>query len=231
MLLALDTSAAPLRASLWDLQADRLRAEILLDNSATHGTTLLPGLHWLMAQFPHHKAKAIAVCVGPGSFTGLRVGLATALGLAYAWELPMIPLSSLELTALAYGPCPGTVWAVNDARQHMVYAAPFKWDDDQLIRLGPDSAARPERLGQLIVPPASLVGTGIAAYRETLSGAGIALAEEARLPFRSGLPAQQATGYWRQGVSVSPMQLQANYCRPSDAEKRFARPLENYNLL
>jgi tRNA threonylcarbamoyladenosine biosynthesis protein TsaB len=230
MLLALDTSAALLRLSIWDLQRDCLSAEILLDSPATHGTTVLPGLQWLMKHFPGREPRAIAACAGPGSFTGLRVGLATAIGLAYAWNIPAIPLSSLELAALAYETSPDTIWVVNDARHNMVYAAPFKWREGQLIRLAPDSAASLERLRAAITPPAIVLGSEIH-LREILSGEGIRLADKITLPFRAGLLAQRAAWYWRQGVTVSPMQLKANYCRPSDAENRFAQPLEDYNLL
>jgi tRNA threonylcarbamoyl adenosine modification protein YeaZ len=157
MLLALDTSTAQLRIILWDLERDCLGAEMLLDSAATHGTTLLPGLQWLLQRFPGRQAQGIAVCVGPGSFTGLRIGLASAMGLAYAWNVPLLPLSSLELAALNYGVSPHTVWVINDARHNMVYAAPFKWQDKQLIRLAPDKAASPERLRQALIPPAILL--------------------------------------------------------------------------
>jgi tRNA threonylcarbamoyladenosine biosynthesis protein TsaB len=231
MLLAFDTSSAWLSMGIWDLERDCLGAEMLLDSSATHGTTLLPGLQWLLGRFPGQTPQGIAVCAGPGSFTGLRIGLASAMGLAYAWDVPMLPLSSLELAALNYGLSPDTIWVVHDARHNMVYAAPFKWESNQLIRLAPDRAASPERLARALAPPAIVLGSGARQHWKTLSRAGLALAGESSLPVRPGLLARRAAWYWRQGVRVSPMDLKANYCRPSDAEKRFNRPLENYNLL
>ncbi|MDR1396987.1 MAG: tRNA (adenosine(37)-N6)-threonylcarbamoyltransferase complex dimerization subunit type 1 TsaB [Desulfarculales bacterium] len=231
MMLALDTSASPLLIALWDMERDSLAAELLLDNAKTHGSLLLPALQWLTSHWPDKKLRAVAVCVGPGSFTGLRVGVASAIGLAYAWNLPMISLSSLELPALSHGPVAGaTVWVINDARQHMVYAAPFQWEGDKLLRLAPDGAASPERLRQLLAPPALLLGSGAALYGETLTGEGIILGNTDMTP-RPGLLARQAACYWREGVTVSPWQIKPNYCRPSDAEKRFTLPLEEYSLL
>jgi tRNA threonylcarbamoyladenosine biosynthesis protein TsaB len=231
MILALDTSASPLLLALWDMERDSLAAEVLLDNTATHGSLLLPAFKWLSSHWPDKKLRAIAVCVGPGSFTGLRVGIASAVGLAYAWRLPMIPLSSLELPALSYGPVAGaTVWVINDARQHMVYAAPFQWQRDKLLRLAPDGAASLERLRQVLTPPALLLGSGAALYGETLAGEGISLGNM-DMPLRPGLLAKQAACCWKEGVKVSPWQIKPNYCRPSDAEKRFLLPLEEYNLL
>ena len=228
MLLAFDSSASPLTMALWDTENERLAAELMLDSNS--GSSLLPGIDYMLSHFPGRGLRALAVCTGPGSFTGLRVGLASAQGLAFALDIPVIPLSSLEILAFAAGCRPGMVWAIVDARQKTVYAAPFTWEQGRLRRLAPDGAASPERLRELLKPPACLLGSGAELYARLLTTPGISVMPLTAAP-RGATLIELARPRLLSGQTIAADALKPNYCRPSDVEARFNLPLEEYNLL
>jgi tRNA threonylcarbamoyladenosine biosynthesis protein TsaB len=115
------------------------------------------------------EVERIAVGVGPGGFTGLRIGIATARALAQAHGLPLVPVSSLA--ALASG-AEGTVAAVLDARRGEVFAAVYR-DADELVA---PAALAPEELAQrlaLLDRPVQAVGDGAVRFRQELERAGV----------------------------------------------------------
>jgi tRNA threonylcarbamoyladenosine biosynthesis protein TsaB len=227
MLLAVDTHAASLGCALWQRNEERLLAEWRLDVKQPHGRTLMPAIDFMLqsAGMEREALTALGVCVGPGSFTGLRVGLATVQGLAWALQLPVAPVSSLRLHALAAGPQPAAVWALLDARHNMLYAAPFRWEQGELRRLAPDGAASRQRLRQVMLPPVTLVGPGAGLWPEEEGFNAVAA-----LALRPAELAAAAADALRQGQGLAPEQLKPNYCRPSEAESRFNLPMEKYNL-
>ena len=88
MLLAIETSS--LVSSVALLHEDTLKAELTIQARLTHSEQLMPHIADMLdkASVPKTKIDGIAVAIGPGSFTGLRIGLATAKGLAFAWNIP-----------------------------------------------------------------------------------------------------------------------------------------------
>ena len=118
---------------------------------------------------------AVAVSIGPGRFTGLRVGLATAKGLAEATGVPVAPVSTLEALAESAGAAEGLVCPLLDARRGEVYAALFRLGG-RAERLMPDSALAPDELATRLAGaarghPILFVGAGVAPYGEALGGA------------------------------------------------------------
>ncbi len=230
MILSLDTSASQLLLALYDAKQKKMAAELMLDSPLTHGQSLMASVNFLLAQLPGAKLSGLGVCVGPGSFTGLRVGLATVQGLAFALGLKVAAISSLEIMAMSFGPLPHTVWAIMDARQNMLYAAPFIWQKGELRRVAGDGAASLDRLKELIVAPACLLGGGALLYGEQLAGPGIEIMPEFK-PARGLVLAELSNMAFARGLLMEPEELRPNYCRPSEAEARFGLPLESYNLL
>ena len=178
----------------------------------------------------------LAVTAGPGSFTGLKVGLAAAKGLGFALGLDIVPVSSLvalasHLAASLKGQGAGRLIApILDARRGLIYTALFAAPKDGLARLEPDQAAVPrhwaDRLARLEADqPVVIGGEGLHAYagffQERL-GPSAQLAPPADWPLRPGWVAR--LGATRPGEAVSPSALQANYLRPVEA-KRPAREL------
>lgn len=233
--LALDTAGSAGGLAL--ARQGKLLGELLTDTPATHSRRLLHSLEFLLAQCGLGRAdlSGLAVTLGPGFFTGLRIGLASAQGLALALDLPLAGFSCLRLLAAGLTGAQGVIWAVADARRGLVYAAPFRalggeqaW---QLERLDQDAAYSPARLAPLLEPPAVLVGAGARLYAAELLRPGLELAPPwADLP-RPGLLALMGQERLAQGQGLAPEGLQPRYCRPSDAEVRFGLPLDQYRLL
>ncbi len=103
--------------------------------------------------------EGFAVVNGPGSFTGIRVGLATVEGFAFATGRPAIAISSLKALALGV-PGPVPVCPVLNARRGEVYTALYRWDGDRLQELGPERAVSPEQLARELTGEILVVGDG-----------------------------------------------------------------------
>lgn len=230
LVLAIDTSHQAGGAAL--AREGRILGEVSLNPAVTHSRRLLAALDFLLERSETSRTdlEGLAVTLGPGYFTGLRIGLATVQGLALALDLPTAGVSTLRLLAEGAALRAGVIWAAADARRGLLYAAPFEAGPDGLKRLAADAALSPERLAGLIQAPALLAGEGAWAYADQLLADGVELAPAwAGLP-RPGLLALIGERRLEQGRGLDPALLKPRYCRPSDAEVRFGLPLDGYNL-
>ena len=150
-ILALESSATACSAALWGEEG--LIAQSFQNSGLTHSRTLLPMVRDLLNNCGTglEQVDVIAVAVGPGSFTGLRIGVSTAKGLAWAEDKDCAPCSTLESMAwpLAFFRDAVIVCAM-DARRKQVYNALFQADGERLIRLAPDRAISLEELGEVL---------------------------------------------------------------------------------
>ena len=132
-ILALDTST--LVSSVAVAAPEKLLAELTLETRLTHSETLMPHIQQVlaMADLDKKDLEAVAVSIGPGSFTGLRIGLASAKGMAYALDIPLIGVPTMEALACQC-PVPG-IYAVPlvDAQKGNAYMAVYAWEDGQLV--------------------------------------------------------------------------------------------------
>ena len=134
-ILSIDTSSQV--SSVAVLSAERVAAEISMQGALTHSETLMPHIETAlrMARVEKSELEGIAVSIGPGSFTGLRIGLASAKMMAYALHIPLIAVPTLEALAHHYI-CEGVrLVPMMDAQKGNVYAQEFVWraDGDALI--------------------------------------------------------------------------------------------------
>lgn len=145
LLLSIDSSAVTASAALTD--GDKVIKSELINKGLTHSETLLPLIKEVMGETKYKELDAIAITAGPGSFTGVRIGVATVKGLAFANNIPCIGVSTLE--AIAYNftnEKNAIVCAVMDARRMQFYNAIFKIEDGKVIRLCEDRAIAIEEL-------------------------------------------------------------------------------------
>jgi len=217
--LALESATAALSVAL-------LRGEDLVDEiSAPAGPaaeTLLPIVDQLLdrAGVALGELDAFAVSVGPGSFTSLRVGIATVKGLAFESDLPIAPVSTLAALARAADPTDRLVVPMLDARRGEVYAAAYAGALRRELVL-PEGVYSPEALCARIRPPCVLVGEGAALCGEAIAaglGEGVALLQppegNARARHVGALGVEQlARGSWVRAAQLAP-----HYLRRAEAE-------------
>ena len=166
----------------------------------------------------------VAVAAGPGSFTGVRIGVASAKGFAWGREIPLCGVSTLEAMALTLGAWEGTVCPVMDARRSQVYNALFRAERGELTRLREDRAVSLEELGKELreIPgPIYLVGDGSEltwqALKDTLPN--LTLPPEHRRHQRASGVALAAVGQIEAGKVCDAASLTPNYLRLSQAER------------
>lgn len=142
LILAIESSAKAASAAL--CRDGELLAQSFQRSGLTHSRTLLPMIEDLLknTDTPKTAVDAVAVACGPGSFTGIRIGVSTAKGLCWGLDRPAIGVSTLESMAwLSMGAPEGSVVCpVMDARRSQVYNALFAWEEGGLRRLCPDRA-------------------------------------------------------------------------------------------
>lgn len=139
-ILALESSATACSAAL--CEDERLIAQTFQNSGLTHSRTLMPMAQSMLDQCGQTLADVdvVAVAAGPGSFTGLRIGVSTAKGLAWAGDKLCAPCSTLESMAWQLAHVDGIIIAAMDARRNQVYNAVFRARDGKLERLSPDRA-------------------------------------------------------------------------------------------
>jgi len=160
----------------------------------------------------------LAVSIGPGSFTGLRIGLSLAKGIAYAGALPIAAVPTLEALAWAAGAAPGeVVWAVLDARMREVYAASFERTATGLVRRTADEALPPAVLAPRLDASTVVVGDAVSAYPELATGGARALSFATHHP-HGGIIARLGTAILAAGGGADVGTLEPAYVRASQAE-------------
>jgi tRNA threonylcarbamoyladenosine biosynthesis protein TsaB len=218
LILALDTATD--KGSLALMAADRLLGELTLPSQGTYLTRLLPGVQALLRDTGRELSDlgAIAVSRGPGNFTGLRIGLATAKCLAWSLGCPLVPVSTLEVLAAQF-PCQAQpIGVLLDAKRGEVFWGLFQCQEDQPRALeGPSRlpvAALPPRLQ----PPMMLTGPGLQVYGDFLQDLippGISLAPAEMCFPRAATLARLARRRLAAGRTAAPEQLVPTYLRPA----------------
>ena len=224
LLLAFETSAKAASVALFD--GEKLLGESYQNTGLTHSQTLLVMAQELLSQCGKAPGdvEAVAVANGPGSFTGVRIGVAAAKGFAWGREIPCYGVSTLHSMALGLGAYDGIICPVMDARRSQVYNALFYVNQSQLSRTAPDRAISLADLGEELKnaeKPIFLVGDGSILCYDTLKDTvpNLVLPPEHRMHQRAvgvGLAALQqiAAGEKGDGNALAP-----NYLRLSQAER------------
>lgn len=170
VILAIDTAtpATSLAITRGTIKDGEVLASLGLSSNVTHSRRLLASIDWLMAEVDINwtDLDGIGVSLGPGSFTGLRIGMATAKGLAMAAGLRLIGVSTLDSLA-AKCVSRRLICSVLDARKKEVYAGFYRiGHDGKMANLGAIVAKSPQDLAVQIDEPVLMVGDGAVLYRE-----------------------------------------------------------------
>ncbi len=230
IILALESSA---KAASVALCQDETPLALAFQNSGlTHSSTLLPMVDSLLhnSGMPLDKVELLAVACGPGSFTGLRIGISTVKGLAWGLEKPCAGVSTLEAMAWNLAHVKGVIACAMDARRSQLYWGLFRSNGEKLLRLKADrpvSAAQAvKELAETGISDKIIVGDGaILCYNE---------AEKTGVPVRLAPPhlrqqlawgvARAALEQANRGELTDAQGLEASYLRLSQAEReRLAR--------
>ena len=224
LILAFESSAKSASAAL--LKDESLLAEAFQNNGKTHSATLMPMAQQLLQDccVDISDLDCIAVAAGPGSFTGIRIGVAAAKGLAWAAEKPIAAVSTLAGMAMQLLPAAGVFCPVMDARRNQVYNALFRSDGTALTRLTDDRAISLEELKQELLAldePVFLVGDGSRLCYRTLSPAlsGLQFPPAHLEMQRASGVAMAAAVQAREGRLITHDSLVPNYLRLSQAER------------
>lgn len=224
LILAFETSAKAAGVALHD--GTKLLAECYQNTGLTHSQTLMVMAEDLLQQCGLTAADVthVAVAAGPGSFTGVRIGVAAAKGFAWGAQLPCCGVSTLEAMARGLGVYEGVVCAVMDARRSQVYNALFRAEKGVLTPLCPDRAiALAELKAELaaIDGPVYLVGDGSSLTYNTLTSEipNLVMPAEHRMHQRGAGVALAALEKINAGEIGDAANLQPNYLRLSQAER------------
>ena len=224
MILAFETSAKAASVALLD--GGILLGESYQNTGLTHSQTLLSMAEDLLKTCGKTAADvtAVAVAKGPGSFTGVRIGVAAAKGFAWGKEIPCYGVSTLEAMARNLGVWEGTVVPAMDARRNQTYTAIFRAEDGKLRRMVDDCAISVEELGERLKnceKPIFLVGDGAVLCYNMLKDRvpGLVLPPEHRRHQRAAGVALLAQDLMDAGMPGDGASLTPNYLRLSQAER------------
>lgn len=227
-ILGLDSSG--IVASVAIVEDDVLIAEYTVNYKKTHSQTLLPMLDEIakMTELDLNSIDAIAVAAGPGSFTGLRIGSATAKPLGLALKKPLIAIPTVEGLAYNLYDISGLICPIMDARRKQVYTGIYRFTDHQL-KVVEDQMAVPmetviEKLNQY-GEAVTFLGDGVPVFHELI-------AEKMTVPYsfapahvnkqRAAAVAALGEIYYRQGKTETAMEHVPDYLRVSQAERERA---------
>lgn len=225
VILALET--ATMCGSVAIVAEGRCVAEFSLQTGETHSRRLLASVDWLMreAAVEWPDFDAVAVSLGPGSFTGLRIGLATAKGLAMAADTKIIGIGTLDGMAAQCAEADILICPVLDARKKEVYCGFYRCDKHGMPRLqGECQVISPEQLCEKINEPVVFMGDGVEVYgplfRERLAGLLREVPPGIYFP-RAASIGLLASDKWQENDFADPTIVEPIYIRPSEAELLF----------
>lgn len=224
--LGIDTAART--GSVAVASAGRVEALSVLRPTRTHAEALAPEILGVLGGLRLRPADlaGVAVSTGPGSFTGLRIAIGTALGMVAALGIPIVGVETLWVWARAMGRRPEALCPVLDAGKGAVFAAFFRWEAGRLVRDSEDSVFSPEDLCARIGGPTVVWGDGAERFRErieALGGSRVRVIPREEWPAAAGEVALCGAARIRSGDVDSPAGFRARYVREPEAQVQWRR--------
>ncbi len=224
LILGIDTAAAPCCAAVYDTEKQQILGSTVINNKLTHSVTLMPVVRDLIrnAELSTEDIGLFAVANGPGSFTGLRIGISAVKGLAFATSKPCAAVSTLEAMAYNVTAYDCVVCAAIDARCNQVYIALFRIEDGKVERLTEEECLKTDEAARMLseYDDIMLVGDGAVIMKKATDNEGMENVKLAPDPLR------YQTGY---GVCLaavnaprlSPEQLMPMYLKLPQAQREL----------
>lgn len=221
-ILALDSSAEICTVALCD--DEKLICELTLNVGHTHSQTLLPCIEQLLSlsETKINDIDLLACTVGPGSFTGVRIGVATVKGLAFEHNIPCIGISSMDSLARNLSYCEGILCPVMDARREHVYNALYSCSGGIITRICQDRLISVDELDRELAKSDEKIYLSGDAYRMctgNFKSATIQHTPEGMRHSRGYSVAMCALDSFREGNAINHFELSPVYLRPSQAER------------
>ena len=225
-ILGIDTSSPTGSVALVD--NNDVISESLLNSSKNYSDKLLIEMDAVLnsSKTKLNQIDGFVITTGPGSFTGLRVGMSLLKGLILATQKPFASVNTLDAYAETVQPGPYAICPVLDARKKEVYTALYNSKNGLCVRETPDQAITPMELCDQIKKPTAFVGNGLVAYRELLSS-------RLRKKYMHNAPLKKltvaasavliASRNFKKNLQNNLDSLTINYIRPSEAELNYNR--------
>lgn len=200
------------------------------DSGITHSRRLLSSIDWLLqsVDLTMGDMSAVAVGLGPGSFTGLRIGMATAKGLCHGADVSLIGISSLDAIAASVV-SDKLICVVMDARKKEVYCCFYRMQPDGTVyRCAEPAVLPPQELAEQIMEPVTMAGDGVHVYNEIFTEA---LGDGLEIRRHNRWPGAEQIGYLalfacEKGTFLDRDAAKPDYIRSSDAQLSLVSPLE-----
>lgn len=217
MLLSLDSSAVTASVALTD--GDRVIKSEFVNSGLTHSETLLPMVKRVMGDNEFSSLDAVAITAGPGSFTGVRIGVATVKGIAFAGNIPCYGVSTLEAIAYNFVDENCVVCAVMDARRMQFYNAIFKVENSIVSRFTPDRAISIDDLREELKQYDSVIiaGDGAALCSQNIALDNCKIAADDKI-YQNALSVAKCV---KNKKAIAPSALMPVYLRQSQAEREL----------
>lgn len=217
MLLSLDSSAVTASVALTD--GDRVIKSEFVNSGLTHSETLLPMVKRVMGDNEFSSLDAAAITAGPGSFTGVRIGVATVKGIAFAGNIPCYGVSTLEAIAYNFVDENCVVCAVMDARRMQFYNAIFKVENGIVSRSTPDRAISIDDLREELKQYDSVIiaGDGAALCSQNIALDNCKIAADDKI-YQNALSVAKCV---KNKKAIAPSALMPVYLRQSQAEREL----------
>lgn len=188
-----------------------------------HGQALLPSLKEIFSELSWRPEDTdlIAVSHGPGSFTGLRIGITCAKTLAYVLEKPLVAVPTLDVLAENVTPGETPICPILDAKRKAVYACIYKPVNGAWERQTDFMAIEPHNLTPMLPKPVLIFGDGIPPYQELFQANGIIVGDSELGVARARVVARLGIQLYKKGGICDPFQLQPLYLRRPEAEEKW----------